>query len=1116
MKPVAPGDVGAQLPVVVSPPLKGYSVRKDSGRQTKRVRIPGSCIAGTSATSDRDIQILLGQGFCASMCPQHLRTSLLPGASARRDSSGRLSGCPKQPIWQPQQPKEAKQRQDLQQQLRQLKQKTEFGGATVEQTILPTPEAEALGDLDIEPPLDICPSEGGFPPPLLQQTVVMADADASQATPSTTPDLYQQLPQPHFCLPPPAPDGEHGRSASQKSETGEKESLWPPLSRVSNDGKKQKQQQHQQRTKPKKGVAARQQQETEAKNAFSSPSPCRAPPSSPASAAPADGENTTGSAITPAAGAASAAAAAASTEPSAGVRAPPGLSGPDVQSALLRASFLGRTDIVRLCLERGASPAAADSIGRTPLHYAAATGVAQAVSLLLKYAAHPKQQQQEGQGAAALVDISDKKRWTPLLIAVTKEHVPCVRLLLDAGANPKHLLCHRCAPCRGSGGAATVVAAAADTADAAAAAADTAGLEGKQGTPTASAAEVVTIKGDTSGRGSEKQTAHLDSGSSNSTGGGGVPLQTWSSAIHFAAIKGNIPISELLLQHGSTVNDLDSDARPPLHYAACRDKPDYVRWLLQHGARPDLLDINQRGAFHAVATRGNLQVVQLLLEATPPKTLLRLLLQQDAWGLTAEALAKLHGHRSMELKKAKLVRAVQRLGTLPCLKAYQQTLMIQALGGMLVADGSRRKTAGGVFFTVLGEFAKEGQISREDLAFVNAEDCETRKAVKRRTRHSLETATRGPVPARVSEDTAVLLQQQQRQPRQQRPSPQQQQRQNHQRPQQRQPQHLQRQPQQQLRQLEEPASAASSTSASSYTSLVAAIANEAVHSTPQSTPSSSNSNSADTSVIAAQQQPFQFPLYPISPYWPMGFPGPLSPPPNMCRPNSNGWNAVVAMQQQQQLAAAMAASSALNFSAPSMSLHQAVAAAQQQQHLQQAALAAAGFPPALKPQNNQQQQRRSAAAFSTKSKRQQALNCAAAEGAAVDIPMESVGEQTTKANRSGKNEQQQRKQQTPTQTETQILLERIHQQQLQLRQQQLQLEQLQQQQEQQQRQAVPQRGAPGMNGQGSAQGEFKANSGALGGLESQSSKCTAPSTHGWEPRSKSHVNQKSGTFPGRL
>ncbi|OEH73977.1 ankyrin repeat-containing protein [Cyclospora cayetanensis] len=610
---------------------------------------------------------------CASMCPQHLRTSLLPGASARRDSSGRLSGCPKQPIWQPQQPKEAKQRQDLQQQLRQLKQKTEFGGATVEQTILPTPEAEALGDLDIEPPLDICPSEGGFPPPLLQQTVVMADADASQATPSTTPDLYQQLPQPHFCLPPPAPDGEHGRSASQKSETG-------------------------------------------------------------------------------------------------------------------------RTDIVRLCLERGASPAAADSIGRTPLHYAAATGVAQAVSLLLKYAAHPKQQQQEGQGAAALVDISDKKRWTPLLIAVTKEHVPC--------------------------------------------------------------------------------TAHLDSGSSNSTGGGGVPLQTWSSAIHFAAIKGNIPISELLLQHGSTVNDLDSDARPPLHYAACRDKPDYVRWLLQHGARPDLLDINQRGAFHAVATRGNLQVVQLLLEATPPKTLLRLLLQQDAWGLTAEALAKLHGHRSMhlllksyreavesqvgleeaaaaatsravgaqglsdaavsatiaevlatglqELKKAKLVRAVQRLGTLPCLKAYQQTLMIQALGGMLVADGSRRKTAGGVFFTVLGEFAKEGQISREDLAFVNAEDCETRKAVKRRTRHSLETATRGPVPARVSEDTA------------------------------------------------------------------------------------------------------------------------------------------------------------------------AVAAAQQQQHLQQAALAAAGFPPALKPQNNQQQQRRSAAAFSTKSKRQQALNCAAAEGAAVDIPMEST------------------------------------------------------------------------------------------------------------------------------
>lgn len=39
---------------------------------------------------------------------------------------------------------------------------------------------------------------------------------------------------------------------------------------------------------------------------------------------------------------------------------------------------------------------------------------------------------------------------------------------------------------------------------------------------------------------------------------------------------------------------------------------------------------------------------------------------------------------------------------------------------MLVADGSRRKTAGGVFFTVLNELAKSGEISREDLAYINA------------------------------------------------------------------------------------------------------------------------------------------------------------------------------------------------------------------------------------------------------------------------------------------------------------------------------------------------------------------------------------------------------------
>ena len=38
----------------------------------------------------------------------------------------------------------------------------------------------------------------------------------------------------------------------------------------------------------------------------------------------------------------------------------------------------------------------------------------------------------------------------------------------------------------------------------------------------------------------------------------------------------------------AAVNDLDSDARPPLHYAACRDKPEYVRWLLQQGKEEKL------------------------------------------------------------------------------------------------------------------------------------------------------------------------------------------------------------------------------------------------------------------------------------------------------------------------------------------------------------------------------------------------------------------------------------------------------------------------------------------------------------------------------------------------
>ncbi|PFH33460.1 ankyrin repeat-containing protein [Besnoitia besnoiti] len=456
-------------------------------------------------------------------------------------------------------------------------------------------------------------------------------------------------------------------------------------------------------------------------------------------------------------------APAAGALPSSGVRAPPGLSGPDVNTALLRAAFLGREDIVDLCLKRGGDVSFSDRVGRTALHYGAATGIEKIVRKLL-----------EGAGAKN-INKRDRKHWTPLLIAVTKTHVACVRLLLEKGADVSATLCHRCAPCR--------------SAAAKAEAADTGPERAEEGQTAKEAAAAeprkTTAEGATKAE-SPKNAKHPDGkvmlpAASDAEG----PVQTWSAAIHFAAIKGSIEISQLLLDHGASVNDLDSDKRPPLHYAACRDNSQYVSWLLARGARLDLFDVNGRSALHAAAMKGQLQNAQSILEAADPATALTLLKKKDTWDITPVQLAKLHGQNGaylllksyadqleaslgplapvlelenadavllsqtitevlatgmQEVKKNKLERAVARLGTVTCLKAYQKTMMIQSMGGMLVADGSRPKTAGGVFFTLLREMARQGEITREDIIYIEMEDGEAKKALRRRARQKQTVA----------------------------------------------------------------------------------------------------------------------------------------------------------------------------------------------------------------------------------------------------------------------------------------------------------------------------------------------------------------------------------------
>ncbi|XP_037423387.1 putative ankyrin repeat protein RF_0381 isoform X3 [Triticum dicoccoides] len=109
-------------------------------------------------------------------------------------------------------------------------------------------------------------------------------------------------------------------------------------------------------------------------------------------------------------------------------------SGLDVDSAsktgetpMVYAALAGKVQVMRYLLDRGADPAVRDDNGSTPLHYAAE----EAVRLLLS--------------KGVPVDPVDH-RGAPLQLAVAKDRVEVVKLLLEHGADPNKLVNHILTP----------------------------------------------------------------------------------------------------------------------------------------------------------------------------------------------------------------------------------------------------------------------------------------------------------------------------------------------------------------------------------------------------------------------------------------------------------------------------------------------------------------------------------------------------------------------------------------------------------------------------------------------------------------------------------------------
>ncbi|EDO05413.1 Ankyrin repeats (3 copies) family protein [Babesia bovis T2Bo] len=316
-----------------------------------------------------------------------------------------------------------------------------------------------------------------------------------------------------------------------------------------------------------------------------------------------------------------------------------------------------------------------DDVGRSALHYASAAGSVTCVEYLL--------------ASGVDVNLADKKGWRAIHIAVSKNYTDVTRVLIDGGADIFALLKHKCAPAR--------------------------------------------------------------------------LMDVYSPAIHFAAIKGNIEITSLLLAHGATVNDLDSAKMTPLHYAAYRSNLEYLKFLLSQGAVVNMVDVNGRSPFHASALSGIIDNLRAMVEKEP------FLNSEDIWALTPYKLAELRNHTDycnylketlnifeedpddinrvlastiavalQEPNSDQIYRCISRIGPELSKTVFDLTMQIERNGGVLIADGSRRRTSGGIFFTCLRELYLNDIISKDDYNYIRAAENEKRIAKAKERRNKLK------------------------------------------------------------------------------------------------------------------------------------------------------------------------------------------------------------------------------------------------------------------------------------------------------------------------------------------------------------------------------------------
>ena len=320
--------------------------------------------------------------------------------------------------------------------------------------------------------------------------------------------------------------------------------------------------------------------------------------------------------------------------------------------------------LAELLIEAGANPNYSDSIGFSPLHYAASLGDEKLVSLLLEQGANPNLKSQlqsditplylavknghlgtlkllikAGADVNTLVEVESKTGEigfkTPLLIAIEDANIEIAKLLLDNGANPNRLW-----PPDTEFDPAIVM----TPLDAA--------IYGAQNHPTQAGKLVqllITRGADVQARtwfrvaGLPKPYDDLallapplfaavmkgnpeliqilveNGADPNSTACSAAPKRSCLSALDLAAIVGDPARISSLLQFGANPNNTDTSGMTALHWAAYAGASESAQLLLAHGANPKLKDKEGKTPLDYARESGNSELVTLLENAKAMK-----------------------------------------------------------------------------------------------------------------------------------------------------------------------------------------------------------------------------------------------------------------------------------------------------------------------------------------------------------------------------------------------------------------------------------------------------------------------------------------------------------------